>query len=44
MRFEWVFEALDIYFVQKKISCLTKYIPASQTALVSCKNIMQLPG
>ena len=37
MRFELVFEALHIYFVQ--ISYLKKYIPGSQTALVSCKNI-----
>ena len=38
MRFELDFKALHIYFVQKGISYLKKYIPGSQTTLVSCKN------
>ena len=40
MMFKFDFDALYIYFVQKEISYLKKYIPCSQTALVSCKNIV----
>ena len=40
--FKLDFEALYIYFAQKEISYLKKYIPGSQTALVSCKNMVQL--
>ena len=40
MMFKLDFEALYIYFAQKEISYLKKYIPGSQTALVSCKNIV----
>ena len=40
MMFKLDFEALYIYFVQKEISYLKKYIPGSQTALVSCKNVV----
>ena len=42
MRFKLDFEALHIYFVQKEITYLKKYISGSQTALVSCKNIVYL--
>ena len=36
--FKLDFEALYIYFSQKDY--LNKYIPGSQTALVSCKNVV----
>ena len=40
MMFKLDFDAFSSYFVKKEISYLKKYIPCSQTALVSCKNIV----
>ena len=42
MMFKLDFKAVYIYFVQNEneISYLKKYIPGSQTELVSCKNIV----